>query len=1081
MTHLRTALLAAALLSAPAVAQEPIRMARTPDISPDGKTVAFSYLGDVWTVEAIGGVARPVTQHVAHELHPVFSPDGRWLAFASNRHGSYDVFVVDARGGRPRRLTFDSATDTPTGWSPDGKLVLFSSTRSPSFPVQPELYTVPVEGGRARRLSAAEGREGVFSPRGDQIAYVRGPGEWYRKGYRGSSNNDVWLCDASGANNRPLTTFNGQDGAPMWAADGQSLYYVSETFGTPANIVRQAIASAGARPELLTADKDGKPFHTESGVRQARASASGEWIVYECGADLWIVSTKGGSPPRRLAVEVYADDKTNPERTVTFTSSATEFAVTRDERHVAFAVHGELFLMPVGSKADVRRLTDSPANDHGIAWAPDASKIVFLSDRGGYEDLWLLEPDDPEHPKFTEAHRFKVKQLTDTRDAEAGVAFSPDGKLVTFIKSGRLWGMKPDGSGAKVLIDRPEVIDYEWSPDGKWIVFARMDGSFASELYVVPAAGGEPKNVTRFATDNYGVTWSAEGKKLCFLSDRRGGLGAYVLSLQKDAAKGAPPSDDIDFDDVHHRVVQPTPMKAREAAISADGSRVALVAPSTPGGDRWDLWVATTSGDSVTRITNGGANPRRLVWSRRGSSKLFFLDGSGRIQLALVAGGSSSGGLHASVPFKAKVAVKDAEVHAEMLEQSWRYLADHFYDAKLHGVDWDAVRARYRPLVKHVSMREDLSTLLYMMMGELNASHLGVVGPGTRPEEFTADLGLLFDDAHHGRGLKIAEVLKRGPADRRGLNLKPGEYVLAIDGQELTPATNVSRLLNDKAGEVVVLSVAAGAGADLKDKKAVRRVELKAIGRGDAHKLLYERWAEANARRVAELSKGKLGYIHIPSMSEEGLERFVRSLYSDNYDKEAIVLDVRFNGGGHTHDQVLNYLGSREHTFFRHRHGGEGVVLRSYDRKWTKPAVLLINNRSYSDAEIFPHAFRTLGLGKLVGQTTGGYVIGTAGVRLIDGSVFRVPRIGVWTVQGTNMEKEGVRPDVEVVPHPDQLARGVDAQLERSVEVLQVEVAKWKKARPSVATGERPPGPPVGPVPPLPAPAGAGPMPPAGK
>jgi tricorn protease len=1098
MTRFLGTLLAAFALLAPSGrAQEPIRMARTPDLSPDGKLIAFSYLGDIWTVEAIGGVARPVTQHVAHDINPIFSPDGRSLAFASNRHGSYDVFVVPVRGGRPRRLTSDSANDIPTGWSPDGKHILFTSTRSPSFPPQSELYSVPVEGGRARRITTAEGREGVYSPRGDRIAYVRGPGAWYRRNYRGSSNNDIWLCNADGHNNRQLTTFNGQDGSPMWAPDGRTLFYVSEVFGT-ANVVKQDMDSTGSAPVLVTADKNGKPFHTETRVRQARISGNGEWIVYECGADLWITSTKPGATPRRLAIEAYADDKTNPERTVTFTSRATEYALSRDERYVAFAVHGELFLMPVGSRSEVRRLTDHPANDHGIAWSPDSSKIVFISDRNGYEDLYLLEADDPEHPRFTQAHQFKVKQLTNTREAESAVQFSPDGQRVTFLRSGRLWSMKPDGSDQKVIVDTPQVIDYEWSPDSKWIVYSRMDGSFASELYIMRANGGEAKNVTRFATFNAGVTWSDDGKKLCFLSNRKGSTGVYVLSLQKESAPGAASSDDIDWEDIHHRVTQPTTMETHEAAISKDGSRVAFVATVQ---NRTELWVASTNGESVTRVTTGNLRPRQIQWSRRLPSLLYFRDGNGQIHIARIPSGpisppssSSEPGmanssLYAVIPFKAKMTIKDDELHKEMFEQSWRSLYDYFYDPKLHGVDWEAVRARYKPLVEHVATKEDLYALLYMMMGELNASHLGVGGFITAPEQMTAELGLLFDEAYTGRGLKITEVLKRGPADRRGISLKAGEYILAIDGTELTPTSEVSSLLNDKVGETVALLVSADPKASLKDRRAVRRVELKAIRRNtdprrpdevSAENLLYERWVENNARRVAELSKGKLGYIHIPSMNEEGLERFVRSLYSDNFDKEALVLDVRYNGGGFTHEQVLNYLGSREHTFFRHRFGGEGLVLRAYDRKWTKPAVLLINNRSYSDAEIFPHAFRTLGLGKLVGQSTGGFVIGTGSISLIDGSTFRVPRIGVFTVQGTNMEKEGVKPDVEVVPHPDQLARGSDAQLDKAAEVLQVEVAKWKKTRPSV-TAREDSTPRPAPVVPLPLPVTPGPMPPAGK
>src|ERR1051326_3347415 len=283
------------LQAAAAQGQEPIRFARHPDISPDGKLVAFSYLGDIWVVETIGGVARPVTMHPAHDIYPIFSPDGKQIAFASNRLGSYDVFVVPSQGGKPIRLTFDSANDFPSGWSPDSKNILFTSTRSTEYPAFQEMYVISAEGGRERRLSANEGREGVFSPRGDLIAYVRGPGTWYRKGYQGSSNDDIWICNADGTNNRQLTKNDRQDNSPMWSADGQTIYYVSEELGVPANIVKKPANNPAAKPQFVT-------MHKEDAVRRARISTNGEWIVYECGFDLWVASTHEGVSPRKLAI-----------------------------------------------------------------------------------------------------------------------------------------------------------------------------------------------------------------------------------------------------------------------------------------------------------------------------------------------------------------------------------------------------------------------------------------------------------------------------------------------------------------------------------------------------------------------------------------------------------------------------------------------------------------------------------------------------------------------------------------------------------------------------------------------------------
>jgi tricorn protease len=1035
------------LLIGTASAQEPILFARTPDISPDHRQVAFSYLGDIWTVDLIGGIARPVTMHEAHDISPVFSPDGRFIAFSSNRHGSYDVFVVPVYGGKPRRLTFDSADELVNGWSPDGKSILFTSNQSIDFPPSTELYSVPVVGGRVRRITSAEGKDGVYSPGGDRIAYARGPGTWYRKGYRGSSNDDIWICKADGTSNQRITDFDGQDAYPMWAPDGQTLYYVSECCGNPANIVRRSLADKRTKPEQVT-------HHKDEAVRRARISGDGEYIVYECGPDLWVVSTHGGKP-RVLAIEVHADDKVNTERTITFTQAATEFALSPDERHIAFVVHGEIFLMPVaGGKAT--RLTNSPANDHSVSWSPDGKKILFASDQDGFENLYLLEPDDPEHPELVKAHHFKYKQLTKTPEAEIAASFSPDGKRIGFIRSGKFWTMNPDGTNAKVLVDDVQVIDYEWSPDSKYVVYSRLDGHFASDLFIIPITGGEAKNITRYGTYNAGVTWSLRGKKLAFISERRRDeRSLFVLSLQKPAASGAPLSSDIDWEDIHLRVEQPAPLPISEGAISPDGSKVAFRAAD-------DLWAASTNGHQFMRLTSGGQQPQQIQWARSGD-QVYFRDRVGHIR-RIHAGVSPSPfsfslapmtmtGNDGRIPFTAKLTVRRDELFNEMFQQSWRALSEQFYDPKYHGIDWNLVRQKYEPLVKHVALREDFYSLVTLMLGELNASHLGIIGFRAPPEETTADLGLLFDPAYAGPGLKISEILKRGPADKRGLNLKAGDIILNIDGVDIKDNVDLSKELNAKVGDPIVLQITDSAtlAKGLPAPKARRRVEIQGANRDQIRELMYDRWVDRNIRRVAQQSGGKIGYIHIPNMDEAGMDRFVRALYSDSFDKDALVLDVRYNSGGYTHDQILNYLGGREHTVFRPRDGGEGMVLRSFDRKWTKPLVLLINNRSYSDAEIFPSAFRTLGLGKLVGQPTGAHVIGTTAVQLIDGSFFRIPRVGVYTTSNVNMERHGVTPDFVVDQLPDQLGQGIDPQLEKAVQVVQQDVIAWKKNHNHVA------------------------------
>jgi tricorn protease len=1041
-------------------AAEPIHLGRSPDLSPDGKWVAFSYLGDVWIVSSAGGTARPVTMHERHDTTPVFSPDGKSLAFASNRHGNYDVFVVPFEGGRPTRLTHDSADDFPTGWSHDGKELLFASTRDFDFPPRTELYAVDATGGEARHVSLHEAREGAWSPDGKALAYTRGPGTWYRKNYRGSSNDDIWLCDPDGMHSRQITTHLGNDNAPMWAPDGRFLYYVSDRFGVP-NIVRQKIADDLSGPvgvpEQVT-------FHKDEGVRKARLGAGGKAFVYERGFDLYIhdLDTKKS---RKLDIEAYADERGNPERVVSFTKDASEFSLSHDEKRIAFVVQGNIFLMPrTGGKA--KQLTDAAAYDHGVTWAPDGKKLLFLSDRSGFEDIYALESDDPEHADLSAAHKFKVTQLTKTPEPEYGMEFSPDGKRVSFLRAGKLMTMKPDGTDEKPLAQDGHVFDYEWSPDGKWVCYARNDNSFASELFIIPSTGptaeNPARNITRFATYNGGITWSRTGNRIAFISRRRrDSSNAYVIALNK---AGAASSKEFDWEGIHLRVKQPTTMETTSCSISSDGSKIAFRGGR---GSEDDLWVASVDGGQTMRITAGSMGPSQLHWSRLFASQIYFRDSSGQIRTANTTvpaktdsaqaseapprrGGFGAGATESSqqalvIPFIAKKTVRRDDQFAEIFEQSWRALEENFYDRHYHGVDWQKVRERYRPMLKHCALREDLYYLIYLMMGELNASHLGISGNMPASEQNTANLGLFFDPHFAGPGLKVTEILKGGPADRHESKVKVGDVIVAIDGTTLSRKVDVSDLLNDKAGETVELTIA----RDPADPKKTHRIETQAIGRTQAHQLCYERWIERNAAQVDKLSGGKLGYIHIPAMNEAGVERFLRALY-DSFDKEGIVIDVRYNGGGNTHETILNYLLGKEHTKFSGRDGTEGFVLNSADRKWSRPLTLLINNRSYSDAEIFPNAFREYKLGKLVGQATGGHVIGTREIKLIDGTSFRTPRIGVTTSKGVNMERAGVIPDVAVDIHPDQLARGEDPQLEKAVEVLLEDVVA-RRARPSAS------------------------------
>ena len=544
----------------------------------------------------------------AHDINPVFSPDGQTLAFSSNRHGTYDVFVVPAQGGRPKRLTTDSADDMVVGWTPDGKNVLFTSNRKTTFPVSLGLYSVPVGGGQTRFVPTGEGKQICYSPDGRYIAYVRGPGQWSRKGYRGSSNDDIWICNADGSRNLALTTFEGQDTSPMWSPDGKTIYYVSEHFGTPANVVAVAVDPAERRPEPNAVVRQ-VTHHKDDSVRLARLSGNGEWLIYECGFDLYVASTKPDGPAaRKLLIEAYADDKASPDRLETYTNKATEYALSNGEKHIAFTLHGNLFFMPLSGPNVGKpiRLTDTSAFDHNIAWAPDFSRILFISDRDGQEDIYMVESDDPEHAKLIDSRRFRVKRLTNDRAPEAGLSFSADGKRVAFLRGGHLWTMNPDGSDPKEVVKQSYVIDYEWSPDSKWILYARRDGSLASELYIVPASGdgGEPgaeyyplcdlqwrryleqrRQADRFPQQSQ--PW-----RQCSLCVGPAQAGCSRFHRQGQRRQAPPPEVAIDWDGIHEQAKLIAPDPVGEAAISQDGSRIAF----RMGPQGGDLYVAATDG-----------------------------------------------------------------------------------------------------------------------------------------------------------------------------------------------------------------------------------------------------------------------------------------------------------------------------------------------------------------------------------------------------------------------------------------------------------------------------------------------------
>ncbi len=1028
---------------------------RHPAPSPNGKLIAFSWQGDIWIVGSEGGAARRLTAHPATERHPVWSHDGTLIAFASKRHGNQDIFVVPAdASSAPLRLTHASTPDIPHDFSPDGTAVLFSSNRAESVKWGDQLWLVPVAGGTPELAQEAFGKNATYSPDGSTLAFVRGETKWFRRGYRGAASRDLWLREAGG-DYRRLTDFDGTDDHPMWLG-GDSIAYLSSRTGRK-NLFRVDLRSG--RAEQLT-------DHEGSAVRFPRAAGDGSLIAYEFEDAIYTIPPDGGEP-RRLRIDVPPDPVKNTVVRTVDTADADELAVSPDGKLAAVVVAGDIFVTAVTSKEDQKiampptaRVTSTPARERDISWSPDGSSLLFTSARHGDDDVYLAVPADPDTP-WAESFEFDLARVTASPDEEHGATFSPDGKRIAFVRGPGTLIVVPRGGGAQtVLLDHWSEPDYDWSPDGRWIAFSTPDEHFNSEVWIVPSAGGTPYNLSRHPDDDQAPRWSPDGRRLVWTAKRVADTydvwGVWLtredherapadwLKLWKsngedggDGEDGAgatadPPAVEIDFEGLWERAAPITGLKGDEgeARVSPDGKAVIFTAEHE--GER-DLYTVRWDGEELERLTTE-AEPEQYVFGPEGK-EVFFLDDAGSISRV-----GRDGTPGDPVPFEARYEVDLRERRAAVFDEAWRALNLFFYDPDFHGVEWLEQREKYRPWALEASTAEDFADIVNLMLGELNASHMGYYPPGTRgpsrlPGDRTGWLGVTFDPAAGDPGLLIDEVLPDSPASRTDVGVAAGDRLLAVNGVEVDSTTNVFSLLVDTEGQRIRLAILGGDGVE-------RDVVLEPVGFREQRRLRYEEWVRERRRLVEEWSGGRLGYIHIQGMNIPSFEEFERGLFAAAEGKEGLLIDVRSNGGGWTTDYLMAVLMVQRHAFTVPR--GADPSIRAYPQSrlplaaWTRPAAAICNQDSYSNAEIFSHAFKSLERGPLVGAPTFGAVISTGGMRTLDGALVRLPGRG-WFVAptGANMENQGAVPDVVVwQPPAEDRSKTEDTQLRRAVAVL---------------------------------------------
>jgi len=1041
--------------------------------------VVFTYLGDIWSADDNGQNIQRLTVNRARDVYARFSPDGKWIAFSSDRNGNLDVFLMPAGGGTAKQLTTHSADDTVLGWSADSKSVMFSSNRGEDF--MPQLYLVSVDGGMPWKAGADMGIQASYSPDGKRLAYNQKGQVYWRKYYRGAYQTDIMVMDVAAKKFTQVTDFDGLDSWPMWGRDG-FIYFVSDRDGSGlTNIWR--VSDGGGKADKVTTFKAGD-------VRWPAISADGRVIVFEHDFGIWKldVNTKKATP---ITLNIDAETQDNMSDVQSFSSQADDYDLAPNSRRIAVSVHGEIFTAPV-EEGDLKQLTDSAARERAVSYSPDGKWISYVSDQSGREEIFVV-PVDGSGP---------AQQITDIDALKLSYNWSPDSKDMIFTASDDKLRKLTVASKQTTVLDSSRYGGFGapvWSPDGKWIAYSKADASRTSDVFVIASSGEEkePHKITFDSNNDINPQFGPDGRKLFFerIASTGGTNSVQIYSVwlehldrdpddaeerEAEAAANAPQGEGaegtparrppanrpphetkMDWAGMRHRTRQITrmPFPVSNYTIAPDGRTIVFVT-SEPAGTAnvGVIYSIQDDGRRLSRITAGqpptddgegpggggfGGGFSTLNISRDGRT-LFFREREGvySVPLGPGAGGGAGAGAGAATPagpggrrrinFNVRVRIDRSAEWAEMFDDGWRTMKYRFYDPQMHGMDWDAARAKYRPLVDHVGDRQELLNIINEMIGELNASHTGAAPPPRGAGGggvSTGNLGIeLEPDTAAGR-YRVTYIYEDGPADKDWVRVKVGDYLLAINGKPVKAGDDYWELLNNRLNRKVDVTFNSKAADD-----GAWHTRIEAISTNAYSQLRYDRWVKDRRKKVDELSGGRIGYLHIQAMNEPSLRKFEKEI-REFRNKEALVIDQRWNGGGNIEQELLAILVQRQYEIWQPR--GTEATGRPF-AGFFGPKVVLQNWRSASNAEMFPAGFRALGLGKVIGTPTMGAVIGTGSYSLIDGSTVRTPGVGVFLADAkrTNMENYGVQPDLLVDNKPEDNLAGRDRQLEAAVDEL---------------------------------------------
>ncbi len=1104
---------------------------RTPTISPDGAQVAFIYAGDIWLVSIEGGDAERLTANPAGHSSPRWSPDGAQIAFSSNRTGQGDIYVLPLAGGELRRVTYHDTASVVEDWSADGQQIFFSSTREQQGSA---IYRVAAEGGTPI-LWISQPYETInslaVSPDGLTLAFNNSRDRWWRRGPNPYGGADIWTVgnSAGSVDFRKISAYAGMNRWPLWAPEGQGLYFVSDRDGME-NLWFQPLKGAPARQ--LTDFGEGR-------LLWPAISRDGRTIVFERDFGIWRMDVGSGAIAP-LVIRVRPDTKFTPVRVATYSRELTELELSPDGKKVAFVARGEIFADFADKETDKEqrqgpsfRVTNTPFRESDVTWSPDSRKLTYTSDRHGDEELFLYDFTTHVETRLTDS-------APHVHGRTAGPRHSPDGKWIAYA----LGDDQIRLLDAETHTDRPFVTanftygaSFAWSPDSRWIVFIAQDQRFFSNLYIQRIDETRPKQITFLSNlQAYGPLWAPNGRFIIFTTSQYRaesqiarvdlrpqmpqfreaefeklfevkGTGDKGQEIGKSAERKSAPSEPADhpedsskpsepgehseehsepdqvaeqpqpptanpqpptpaveivFEAIERRLrfLTPTQMDASAQCISPDSRDLVFRAIVAGKANLWTMPLDEPRQDQPPRQLTSGPSSKGAAQFAPDGKSFYYLDG-GQIMFRKFPNGEQAQ-LHVS----ADVTIDFNQEKRQIFDECWRELRDRFYDPTFRGLDWSAARAQFAPLAAGAQTPSELYQIINLMVGELRASHLGASG-GYWPIQ-NGYTGLLFDpieQAATGR-LKIASIIPDGPAALAsdGEPIQVGDELLAVDGVELSPAISLDSLLQRTIGRRVRLRIATKATGETTEttissvdtestgetqssvlspqsSAAVRELAIRPISADQYDALRYRDWVYTNEAYVHRVSGGRLGYVHIREMSYRAYQQFLSDLDTETHGKQGVVLDVRFNGGGHTATFILDVLARQSVLLSAFRdHPSTDAGHLAGNRVLNKPTVLVINERCFSNTEMFTEGYRRLRLGKVVGRPTGGAVIWTFSMRLLDGMHLSVPRFKVATPEGEDLEGTGRAVDLDVPLPIGATARGSDPQIDAAVTALLAQI-----------------------------------------